>query len=143
MEANDLIHKGLYNAEGEVVRYSAFNARLYKLDGSYYGVVWADARTEEIDCIHPIPLTAEIAEKNGFVVTKRGSTNKLMVNHNNGYVIEVFFFPTNLVFNIEHNYFLGDEYVMDRVHKCGHYFHELQHALRLCGLKELADNLKV
>lgn len=66
-----------------------------------------------------------------------------MVRHGNGYYIEVFLFPTNCVFKMEHAHYLSDKYVTDIVHKCGHYVHELQHALRLCGLNELADNFKV
>lgn len=75
--------------------------------------------------IEPIPLTPEILKANGFVFD-----------------------------NVEYEYVLeGFPSVIIDVHSAciywqGHLLrffsvHELQHALRLCGLTELADNFKV
>lgn len=73
----------------------------------------------------PIPLTAEILEKNGFVVEPRYCYDE---------PLQYCEIVDGLWINISgENYFEGKlEYV-----------HELQHALRLCGLTELADNFKV
>lgn len=105
---------------------------------SHLSIDWCD-----MDECSPIPLTADIMEANGFDYKERSTSNALMVKHGDGYVIEVFMFKNGWVFDIERNYFLNEEYAMDRVHKCGIYVHEFQHALRLCGLNEMAENIKV
>ena len=98
--------------------------------GMRYHKVWA------IGCIEPIPLTAEILEKNGFVL--RGKTYILKWRgadihwrKTDGYASITA--PNNLKF--EGWYSISNGYFC--------YVHILQHALRLCGLDELADNFKV
>lgn len=49
----------------------------------------------------------------------------------------------SFVLNIERNIEFEGTYAIDKVHKCGYFVHEYQHALRLCGLNDLADNFKV
>lgn len=73
--------------------------------------------------VMPIPLTAEILEKNGWVF--------------------------NDVPFIDGWEFMGIT-ICDWSISCGinismnvRYVHELQHALRLCGMNELADNFKI
>ena len=86
--------------------------------------------------IEPIPLTAEILEKNGW----------------DGMVVYREYGVAEGVFNGNHDCEIG----LDREGRCFltinsweysiceiHSVHELQHALRLCGLTELADNFKV
>lgn len=74
----------------------------------------------------PIPITAEILEKNGFRIGHHGTYNIWgfhIGNHYDGYFtpyIDVGYATRDLT-----------------------YVHELQHALRLCGLNELADNFKI
>lgn len=86
--------------------------------------------------VKPIPLTPEILEKNGFVL--RGKTYILKWRgadihwrKTDGYASITA--PNNLKLegwcSISNGYFC--------------YVHILQHALRLCGLDELADNFKV
>jgi len=65
------------------------------------------------DMIFPIPLTAEILEKNGLDKVPELS---MVINRD--------------TMPMYHSPML-------------HYVHELQQALRLCGLNELADNFKV
>lgn len=72
--------------------------------------------------IQPIPLTAEILKKNGFLIHPSGT-----ITCYNYHVI------TDDGFALK---FLGKEV------KCI-YVHQLQQALRLCGLKDLADNFIV
>lgn len=71
----------------------------------------------------PIPLTAEILEKNGFK-----NIDKLGAERCNGFNI---YFKDGDGFSFNEHYFSL------------HYVHEFQHALRLCRLRELADNFKV
>lgn len=95
------------------------------------------------DMVTPIPLTAAILEKNGF---KRGEIipSKFYRNIDNE---QIMFCPYSWCYDIEYVRW-NDSNVADVTHrlnlqqpmKC---VHELQHALRLCGLTELADNFKV
>lgn len=96
--------------------------------------------------ISPIPLTPEILERNGF---KKGNSHTLTgadtyfinVDHNGFDYRLSYKFPS-------HEYFALDSYddkwyrlfVTEFVPK---YVHELQHALRLCRLNDLANNFKV
>lgn len=89
----------------------------------------------------PIPLTAEILEKNGF---KRH--NRYQYLHKNNYCkVCVSIAPKIEIDGTD----LGEPPINVSIE--GALFdinmsiaiHELQHALRLCGLNELADNLKL
>jgi len=99
----------------------------------------------------PIPLTAEILEKNRF--------NKLTGLHNKR---EKLFELSHLAYHIKVSFdydietrAIGDCYYMRVLTSCYDLdmntifehrciaVHELQHALRLCGLNELADNFKI
>ena len=88
----------------------------------------------DYDNCEPIPLTAEILEKNGFV---RYST---IVN---GYV---YYIGDSIDYYLDYTCLdrslciKTECYLFDGEVK---YVHELQHALRLCGLNDLADNFKV
>lgn len=72
----------------------------------------------------PIPLTAEIFEKNGF---ENGQfCNEYILDDDNFYIIEV-----------NHSYLYQESDIEIN------YVHELQHLLRLCGLNELSNNFKI
>lgn len=109
----------------------------------------------EIACtplLEPIPLTAEILEKNGFKVTKESKMLVLTIaacyelnneaEYPNKYWIIIDDFSDDekirMSFNIQYP---------KKIHQLSGlriaYVHELQHALRLCGLNELASNFKV
>lgn len=86
--------------------------------------------------IKPIPLTAEILEKNGFILHRKTYILKwrgveIHWRKTDGYASITA--PNNLKLegwcSISNGYFC--------------YVHILQHALRLCGLDELADNFKI
>lgn len=92
--------------------------------------------------IRPIPLTSEILEKNGFEMFKY-----------DGWVHYYRIFGNGAIPFVLHS-MIGGEMLSQEVDifststntNCGinvNYVHELQHALRLCGLDELADNFKV
>ena len=77
------------------------------------------------EIIRPIPLTAEIMEKNGF----------------NRYYESNFYSLLN-GFNVA----IADEHYITSAFNVAitvYYVHELQHALRLCGFNDIADNFKV
>lgn len=109
-----------------------------------------------IDDINPIPLTAEILEKNGF--------KKYEEDYHNEYVCEkcdeTSYYEVVICWKDSYdngaldafNHVQWDEgWKLDIVSEGSYnkgwcktiYLHELQHALRLCGLDELADNLKL
>lgn len=77
--------------------------------------------------ISPIPLTPEILEKNGI----------------NGGVWEDYYGHTLLVNNNRIKYFFDGHRRLDLPYNRVIYVHELQRALRCCGLNELADNFKI
>lgn len=85
---------------------------------------WVDTDIDDeasIKNVEPIPLTAEILEKNGF----KDEDADLLYTFYDGWNFEI------------HN--------KTMLVSCGSiwYVHELQHALRLCGLNELADNFQI
>lgn len=89
--------------------------------------------------IEPIPITPEILEKNGFKVKqKEGESNYEYVAAGGNYIIVFLFFRETIygistVMDCE----LGFSGGIDRIHKCNvKYVHELQHALRLCGIEK-------
>ena len=92
--------------------------------GMRYCKVWS------IGCIEPIPLTPEILEKNGFWV---------MEKVDNGAEEYIAYATDGLIFH----YNRDNDYYFPNTPISWKYVHELQHALRLCGLEELADNFKI
>ena len=98
-----------------------------------------DADLVHIDELIPIPLTPEILEKNGairlngFWLFEKNGFERAMLSYCNGnedYMSE------------EATEYFGRHWVFDENYRID-YVHELQYALRLCGLNELADNFKV
>lgn len=75
--------------------------------------------------LEPIPLTAEILEKNGCIMVDKGDYGEWHIKENPN--IPLWQHTEFIIFG-------GIEI---------HYVHELQHALRLCGLNELADNFQI
>ena len=92
--------------------------------GMRYQKVWS------IGCIEPIPLTHEILEKNGFWV---------MEKVDNGAEEYIAYATDGLIFH----YNRDNDYYFPNTPISWKYVHQLQHALRLCGLNELADNFKI
>lgn len=95
---------------------------------------------EDIDiategCYAPIPLTAEILEKNGF---------KKFHNKGTGATEETFEYITNGLCIIE---FVEDwkdhRFVIRDTQIAFNHVHKLQHALRLLEYNEMADNFKI
>lgn len=82
------------------------------------------------DGIEPIPITAEILEKNGFWVMEKAD---------NGAEEYIAYAIDGLIFH----YNRDNDYYFPNTPISWKYVHELQHTLRLCGLEELADNFKI
>ena len=101
----------------EIGDYVTFGSEVHKvLTIDSDGVVFLDGCDDliPVGLMEPIPITPEILEKNGFY-------------EHDGYYTSEFF---NLHHRINNTYAIGD--TMMRVT----YVHELQHALRLCGIKK-------
>ena len=100
-------------------------------------------RTYEFE---PIPLTPEILEKNGWSLDPvlQCYTSTPLWLYGEGSINLLLQFPTKQsagslkIIDNQKIRNLSDFTWKDRL-----YIHELQHALRLCGLDKLADNFKV
>ena len=92
----------------------------------------------------PIPLTPEILEKNGFKKIDFShyqiNDRTLVLDADGKWDGEVswHWVVTEMSTNSK-----GQNVVLDYYVATLNYAHQLQHALRLCGLNELADNFKV
>ena len=95
--------------------------------------------------ITPIPLASEILEKNGWIQSRYEICKSVyeykglhlrhtMIKRSNGRWV------ANVDGIVEK---FSDEYMHSFLRINVFYVHELQHALRLCGLDKLADNFKV
>lgn len=129
---------------GDWVQSKAYNGKIL-----YTQIVALDNRDGEKHIIssnrwvedykfEPIPLTSEILEKNGFVIDGciidedgyRCNSYKLNDSQVWGYLAKDGFDIAFSGYNQPNNIILK-------------YVHELQHAIRLCRLNELADNFKI
>lgn len=85
-----------------------------------------------VEELEPIPLTLEILKINGF---------EQNVDNEDRYSFEdttiIFKHDTEYMFSASVNGSNGMLYL------CANYVHELQHALKICGLNDLVDNFKV
>lgn len=95
-----------------------------------------------ISFLEPIPITPEILEKNGFKMKqKEGETSFEYVAAGEKYIINFFFFRATIydvssLLECE----LGFSGGLDRIHKCNvRFVHELQQALRLCGIDKTIE----
>lgn len=113
--------------------------RYHYYDGLFYG---ADKNgsvhhTDDSSLINPIPLTQEILEKNNVFIDKGEDGDIDYYLHEtikDGFFFIKFFEDTYHI--SAYGYKIG---INGRVQ----FVHEIQHALRLCGLEDIADNFKV
>ena len=111
------------------------------------------SENSKYDWVKPIPLTPEILEKNGFspeTFLTAEWEKKVYFKEFPGCVVEPddsgkYIFGTTIYWNKTD----GDGSPIDwgtmydsRIYNL-QYVHELQRALRICGLDELADNFKI
>ena len=93
----------------------------------------------------PIPLTSEILEKNGWIQCKH-ETCKSLYEYKGLHLRHTMIKRSNRRGGAKVNGDVEkfpDEYTYSFLRINVFYVHELQHALRLCGLNELANNFKV
>ena len=124
-----------------------FDARVDGIDTleNIYAALPCDktAYPYSVDCAKPIPITPEILEKNGFNWTGSGDSTMMLST------------PCRFE-GIRYNIYVGLKKKTIEVHSahpelrtenwrkvnkvslevCGHFVHELQHALRLCGIEK-------
>ncbi len=75
----------------------------------------------------PIPLTPEILEKNGFEPYERDNIVHYWKLEEGGVFI--------IVYNVENDFYVYVHYQKCEIDNApGYFVHELQHALRLCGI---------
>ena len=109
-------------------------------DNQFDGGIWCEY-------LDPIPLTPEILEKNGFIKDKE---NELSIYYHiliptgyekNSYTIQITFYKVpiagvNLLFKCS-GWLPPDNCGMNDIHMCNvEYVHQVQHALRLCGIEK-------
>lgn len=97
------------------------------------------------DELEPIPLTSKILEKNGFEYDDNENCWKL-IKKDDRYTLYSIYVNTNRISIYNWINKEGERFTdaCNKVNVHYKYVHQLQHALRLCGLNELADdNFKV
>ena len=108
---SDLCHK-VYGLQGKSV----------KIDKKYW---------HKADKLEPVPLTAEILEKNGFElrpIAPEGE-KKYVFLPDNSMLLEIGFLDRHDIWCDAHGYFKN-------FHGYIRYVHELQHVMRLCGIEK-------
>lgn len=98
-------------------------------------------KTYDEDRIKAIPLTEEMLEQNGFKIFEHGDPlDSLWTISGTCLLFETTSLPTRFYTK----WVLYDEFKTPRFSILAvQYVHELQHALRLCGLDNLADNFTI
>lgn len=125
----DYVYFNCFDGSKIIVKITAINNNGLVYGVSEYGSHWCN-----IDKIEPIPLTLEILERNGFELRDDFLYHRIDDK------------PHHYDFKLENGgVFTSEGYTLQCCiyHLTIRYVHELQHALRLCGLNELADNFKV
>ena len=122
------------NTPHKIQAIDSIDAEIQANDELYY---IGEDRYHSEDKIDGFPLTLEILEKNGFDFVKCSDNRSVW----NGQWIYKGLELATCCLNREGNWpcYIN---ICDSNIKC-EYVHQLQHALRLCGLDELADNFKI
>lgn len=135
-----MINDLLQTEDGRIGKYNGEFRRYISCDSDYYRICLMSIRSDTDGLylpearVNPIPLTGEILEDNGFAYEKAECSD-----------IECFRLKCDSDGFIEINNFDGLYFYAMLTWKETklEYVHQLQHLLRLCGLDELADNLKI
>lgn len=120
---------------GDWVRYGGIDYQVKSIDGAFERVTLIgnkEQRDESIYALHPIPITAEILEKNGWCADRMYATLRI-----DEHIHLVYYYHEHRL----RKYYCGvDEWqnhqvVNDITMQCHcWYIHQLQHALRLAGV---------
>jgi hypothetical protein len=111
-----------------------------KKHGTYY-LQFGSALSAEIDRCKPIPITKEILEKNGFRLKEEAELCTEYVSGDEHSIITYVFYKES-IYDIDTLLDCQVGYVggLDWIHHCHvKYVHELQHALRLCGINKTIE----
>ena len=124
-----------------------------KKHGTYY-LQFGSALYAEIDRCEPIPITPEILEKNGFVEEVREGDPTFpysaFILDGEDYQIEITWYDSHDRYEPNTGQFLSgvpEVWTLEVIRKgdcvdierSKMYLHELQHALRLCGINKTID----
>lgn len=131
MKANELQIGDYVNYRGQIIKVTS----LYDKGGSNE-VGWSDKEDVWVnaDNVKPIPLTPEILEKNGFVIKKKWAQ---IGNFGDSPLIMWHFEDDAILHDFKHELEIHQNDT-GKVHvriPC-EYVHELQAALRLCGIEK-------
>lgn len=93
-----------------------------------------------------IPLTEEILQKNGFIPdTGRQNFRNIDIDYSNGITSMIYVAMKDKRIETFVSFTENQDKIANTItlRHCGMYVHELQHALRLAGKKESADNFQI
>ena len=134
MKAKELLY-GIYvyfncfDGSKIIAKVTGFN------DGIVYGVSEHGTHWCQISKIEPIPLIPEILEKNGFVENRGVTSWKFETDRED--LIDIYGVKDyHLSINIEDTHGSGKSYRWMLNNLTIFYVHQLQHALRLCGIEK-------
>jgi hypothetical protein len=124
MKANELMIGDWYSWEAEGKKY-------------YYQVTKETFSSPDYDIYNfqPVPLTPEILEKNGFIEITKRIKKLIWLWKENGVLVEILEATPNVYqLTIHHDSSdLSDQRIYVR------HLHELQHALKLCGIEKTIE----
>lgn len=138
MKANELMIGDYFNVHPSnmAIRVAAIHKGKVGYHACTNKLAWV-----RVDLLRPIPLTPEIFEKNGFErcvnSISRISVSSIPICESNQFANKEFGGNTRIIDMGTHGFtLLTDVFGMTNKNKVNHlfYLHELQHALRLCGI---------
>lgn len=136
------INDWVYIKDKDLNIYGNYRVECFEKHEEGYGIVVSGRQLVFFDdCVEPISLTADILEKNGFIIEPDGYNYYVEGLLNEQTYVNVAFRKNGGARRVEVRNFR-------KVFTCDNYpnglcVHELQHALRLCGLNDLADNIVI
>ena len=123
---------------GDWLKYGTFD-RIVKVTALYGSMVETNVVTPLfLDDLEPIPITHEILEKNGFRLKEESDLHKKYIAGDElciilFYIYKETIYGVSTLLKCERGFAGG----LDQIHKCNLlYVHQLQHALKLCGINK-------
>ena len=113
-------------------KFSGLHLRVHSITPPYILAYGEEGRFHE-DSIEPIPITPEILEKNGFERNETHISTDFDLVMDGVDIFIIIFDDGDIVVDIEKNIVDG----VNRLHHCEiKYVHQLQQAMRLCGINK-------